>query len=206
MRVMNNTLLVALACMAAAPAFGHEQGDIIVRAGPAQVSPDVSTDAATTGIDVDSNVQLGLTATYMLSPRFGVEILAATPFEHDITANGTTIGSTKQLPPTVSAQWFPMTNAKVQPYVGIGLNYTTFFSEAFNATGQAATGATRLELTDSFGLALEAGMDVQITDKLLLNVAVWKVDINTDVEADGTKIGEVEIDPFAAMVGLGMKF
>jgi outer membrane protein len=104
MRIPNNVLLLAFACAATAPAFGYESGDVIVRAGLAKVSPDVSTDAATTGIDVDNYMQLGLTATWMLSPQFGVELLAATPFKHDISATGTTIGSTRQLPPTISAQ------------------------------------------------------------------------------------------------------
>lgn len=206
MQATNKALLLALTCTATMPAFAYEAGDIIVRAGVAQVSPDVSTDAATSGLDVDSNVQLGLTGTYMVTPQFGVELLAATPFKHDITAGGTTIGSTRHLPPTVSAQWFPLNNPTFQPYVGLGLNYTTFFSEELNATGKVATGANSLSLSDSFGLAVEAGIDVKLNDKLVLNAAVWKIDLNTDVSLDGTKVGELQIDPFAAMIGVGMKF
>ena len=63
MRVTNNALLLALACMAAVPVSGHENGDVVVRAGLAQVAPDVGADAGTTGIDVDNGRQLGLTAT-----------------------------------------------------------------------------------------------------------------------------------------------
>lgn len=207
MKVLHKTLLLTLAVAAASPAFAYDAGNVIVRGGIAQVSPDVSTDANTTGLDVDSNVQLGLTATYMVSPKFGVEVLAATPFEHDITAGGTTIGTTKHLPPTVTAQWFPLDSAsKVQPYLGLGLNYTTFFSEELNATGKAATGANSLSLSDSFGLAVEAGVDVQLTDNIVLNAAVWKIDINTDVSLDGSKVGEVQLDPLAAMIGVGYKF
>ena len=142
----------------------------------------------------------------MLSTCFGVELLAALPFEHDITAAGTRIGSAQQLPPTVSAQWLPPANEAFHPYVDVGLNYTTFFDEEFNATGKAATGANELNLTDSLGLALDAGVDVKVTDRVIVSLAVWKADIDTDVEADDVKIGEVELDPFAAMLGIGLRF
>lgn len=47
---------------------------------------------------------------------------------------------------------------------------------------------------------------MKITDKVVVNIAVWKVDINTDIEANGVKVGEIEIDPFAAMAGIGIRF
>ena len=53
-------LAVCLACAAGA-ASALEAGNVIVRGGLAQVSPDVS-DHTGLKIDVDSNTQLGLTA------------------------------------------------------------------------------------------------------------------------------------------------
>lgn len=206
MQLKTKALLLSLACAAAAPAFAYDAGNVIVRAGLADVMPHVSTDPALNGIDVDNNVQLGLTASYMVNPRFGVELLAATPFKHDITANGTKIGSTRQLPPTLSAQFYPLDNPTFQPYVGIGLNYTLFFDEKLNATGKAATGANSIKLSDSVGAAIEAGVDVKVNDKLIVNASVWKVDINTDVSLDGTRAGKIQIDPLVAMIGLGYRF
>lgn len=206
MQLKTKALLLSLACAATAPAFAYDAGNVIVRAGVAHAMPDVSTDAALTGLDVEDNTQLGLTATYMVTPKFGVELLAATPFEHDITANGTTIGTTKHLPPTVSAQFYPLDNPTLQPYVGAGLNYTMFFSEELNATGKAATGANDVSLSNSVGLALEIGIDVKVSEQLVVNAALWKVDMNTDVSLDGTKAGELEIDPLVAMIGIGYKF
>lgn len=200
MKALQKTLLIAVAAAASAPAFAYEKGDVLVRVGAAMVSPDVSTDAglAPLQLDVDDNTQLGLTATYMLSPKLGVELLAATPFKHDITAGGAKVGQTKHLPPTVSAQFYPLSSPTVQPYVGVGLNYTFFFED------DTVLGDT--ELTDSFGLALEAGVDIKINDKVFVNASVWKIDINTDVKVNGAKAGEVELDPFAAMVAVGFKF
>lgn len=211
MKTLQKSLLIALAA-ASAPAFAYEAGDIIVRAGAVNVSPDATVTGAALApfsLDVEDNTQLGLTATYMISPKIGVELLAATPFKHDIIANaagGAKIGDTEHLPPTVSLQFYPLDHATVQPYVGVGVNYTFFFQDDLNALGQTATGADELDLTNSLGLALSAGVDVKISDKLLVNAAVWKIDINTDVKLDGAKVGEVEIDPLGVMVGIGYKF
>ena len=197
MKALHKTLLLSLAVAASAPAFAYDAGDIMLRVGVAQVSPDVTTDAVLAGVDVESNTQLGLTATYMVTPKFGVELLGATPFKHDITAGGVTIGSTKHLPPTVTAQFYPLDNPTVQPYVGAGLNYTHFWGEDLGGAG----------LTDSVGLALEAGVDIKVADNVYVNAAVWKIDINTDLETPaGVKVGEVQIDPLAAMIAVGFKF
>lgn len=198
MRIKSAALVASILAATAGQAMAYEAGDIVLRAGIATVSPDVTDNTAVGVLDVDDNTQLGLTGTYFVSPSFGIELLAATPFEHDITAAGTKIGSTKHLPPTISAQWYPQVGAKFHPYVGAGLNYTMFFEDDIPGAD--------LELSDSVGLALEAGVDIDITDKLVLNASVWKIDINTDVSVNGTDIGELEIDPFAYMIGVGYKF
>ncbi|MDP2226642.1 MAG: OmpW family outer membrane protein [Moraxellaceae bacterium] len=200
------TLIAALSISNSA--IAHEAGDIILRAGVANVSPDVTDKVAggALSIDVEDNTQIGLTAAYLLTPQFGVQLLGASPFSHDVTAGGTVVGSTKHLPPTVTLQWYPAVSESVHPYVGIGINYTTFWDSELNATGQAATGASKLGLTYSTGLALEAGVDVKMAENIYLNAAVWKVDINTDVKLDGVKVGELEIDPLAFMIGVGYKF
>lgn len=192
-------LLVPLCCLAATPALAYEEGDLILRLGAARVSPDVSGDGMLAGFDVEDDTQLGLSATWMLNPKLGLGLLGATPFKHDLAVTGIKVGETRQLPPTLTVQLFPISSARVQPYVGIGLNYTTFFEEKIAAP-------VELKLTDSFGLALEAGIDIALNDRLLLNVAAWKIDIDTDVKLNGNKLGEMEIDPLAAMVGIGFKF
>lgn len=190
--------LLALTALAQ-PASAYEKNDVIVRAGPAMVTPDVSAGAGLAGLDVDGDTQLGLTGTWMLHPHLGVELLASTPFAHDIALNGNKVGSTRQLPPTLSLQWYPLSNPTVQPYVGVGINHTIFF-DVDNSLG------VNLELSDSTGLALEAGVDVKIGERLYVNAAVWKIDINTDVSINGAKQGELGIDPFTAMLGLGYRF
>ncbi len=198
------TLLAAAVVAASVPAMAYEAGDMMVKAGAINVNPK-SDNIDLTGLNlgqaqISDDTQLGLTFTYMVTPKVGVEVLAATPFEHEVKAGGNEIASTKHLPPTVSAQYYFMDAAsKVQPYVGVGLNYTNFF----DADGAAG------DLKDSWGVAFSAGVNYDLDEKWLINAAVWKIDIDSEIEdspiaaANGA---EVEIDPIVVMIGGGYKF
>lgn len=186
------TLLASAVAVSAMPALAYEAGDIVVKAGIVNVNP--KEDSGIDGVTVGDDTQLGLTATYMVTPQVGVEVLAATPFKHDVRAGGETVATTKHLPPTVSAQYYLMDPAsKLQPYVGLGVNHTFFFDE---------DGIVE-HLGKSWGLAYSAGLNYDIDDKFLANVAVWKIDIDTELNDGGT---DVEIDPLVVMIGAGMKF
>lgn len=189
--------LITLGCLIAGNALAYDAGDIVVRAGVATVDP--AGDGALDGaLDVKSNSQLGLTLTYMLSDDWGVGVLAATPFEHDITVSGKTVGSTKHLPPTVTAQYHFSAGDTVHPYVGLGVNYTEFFSEE-SVLGDLA-------LDSSFGLAAELGADFNFNQHWGANIALWYIDIDTDASLDGAKLATVQIDPWVYNLGLSYKF
>jgi outer membrane protein len=220
--------VVAVAALAlSTAAAAYQPGDWIVRAGYASVNPDDSSNGlklngagvAGTDVGVDNGTALGITASYIFAPHWGVEVLAATPFKHDITVSGlsglgvpdgTTIGSTEHLPPTVSLQYyFADTASAWQPYVGVGVNYTTFFNEKVSSSAKTALGASNLNLDDSIGLAAEIGLDWAVNQNWLVNVSVWKADIKTDASLD-TALGRVNtkvtIDPVVYMVAVGYKF
>ena len=220
-KLLVGTTLTTLACSS----WAYEAGDIIVRAGVANVSPDVSSSellldgGAIVGssANVHGNTQLGLTGVYMLTSDIGIEVLASTPFEHDITADTGALGlgrvgagSTKHLPPTVSVQYYPAAaDSRWQPYVGIGLNYTIFFSENVSNTLEGVLGAGTLDLDSSLGLAVQAGVDYQLSDNLLLNLGIWHVDIDTTANYDfnGTSlVTDVSIDPTVYSFSVGYKF
>lgn len=229
------------AAIVSAQVSAYEAGDIIVRAGLATVAPDESSDGVAipalaisaipgTEAEVDDDTQLGLTVTYMVSNKFGVELLAATPFSHDITANldGYSSGlkvdaaETKQLPPTLSAIYYPMVGngSAFQPYVGVGINYTLFFEEDVDADLEALTGVLaaasgpvpmKLKLDDSVGLALQVGADYALNEKWHLNASVRWIDINTDATftsalGDTITVDDVEIDPWVYQLNVGYKF
>lgn len=211
--------VMAVAVMATSPAVhAFEAGDFIVRAGAVHVAPDDSSDvitvngAAALGADarvgVGSNSQLGIRATYMLTRNLGIGLLAATPFKHTISGEGDIAGlgkvaETKHLPPTLTLQYFPMhSTSAVQPYVGLGVNYTNFFEEK---TAGALEGLD-IELEDSIGVAAEVGLDYMLSDQFGLNAAIWWADIDTEAEVETLDTFDVEIDPMVYMVGFTYKF
>ena len=227
---MNKSLLgaslVALALVAPA-AHAHQPGDFIVRAGAITTAPNESSGdlrfdgnkVAGTKATLTSDTQLGLTFAYMLSDHIGVELLAATPFQHTVGVKGLgggldgKLANIKQLPPTLSLQYYPMEpNSRFQPYAGVGINYTLFFDEDLSSS-RKQQGFSNLKLQDSVGIAGQLGMDYMITDNLLVNASVWYVDIDTKASVNGpTALGysktkvDVEVDPWVYMVGLGYKF
>lgn len=215
MRRLALMVLLGSTCVAA-PAMAHEAGEFFVRVGAVQIEPDASSGSVLGGgVDVDSATGLGFSGTWFATPHIGIELLAALPFEHDIMGTGALkgvdIGSTKHLPPTLSLQYYPLSNSKFQPYIGIGLNYTTFFnSETSTTLDSALAGNTDISLDDSFGVAFQVGADWQLNENWYLNAAVWKIDIETtaDISVNGAKAASVDvsIDPVVFMMGVGYAF
>ena len=202
MKSVTKFALLSAAIVSAPFAMAHEAGDMFVRGGLINVMPDESS----TGLDlgVGNDLQIGLTATYMYSDNVGIELLAATPFTHDVTLAGAgKIGEVSHLPPSLMAQYyFGNAESTVRPYVGAGLNYTVFFDE--ETTGAIA--GTDLDLDNSFGLALQAGVDYNISKNLFVNASLWYMDISTDVKLDGVKSAELDIDPLGFMASVGYTF
>ncbi|MEI8600339.1 outer membrane protein OmpW [Shewanella baltica] len=208
-----STLIAAtlLAAGFSASVSAHQAGDIIVRAGAIVVAPNESSDpVATFGeFKVSNNTQLGLNFGYMLTDNFGVELLAATPFSHDVSLAGVgKIAETKQLPPTLVAQYyFGNSQSVVRPYIGVGVNYTNFYDNEF--TNDLGGALTDLSMTTSWGLAAQAGIDYQVNKNWLVNASVWYAQISSDVKfklsGDTVVIG-TDIDPWVYMVSVGYTF
>ena len=237
---MKKALTIALmAAMAggAVNAQAYEQGDWIMRVGATTVDPDTDSDdinlpgGLVARADVEDDTALGLIPVYMLTNKFGLEVLAATPFEHNINAVGqgaikgveVSAGETKHLPPTVSVQWYPRGGKPGwQPYIGLGVNYTVFFDEEVDGdlvsllgdlTGGAVNDAD-LNLDDSLGFAAQAGVDIPFGDNWAFNLGVWYIDIETEAEINAKANGQsaakvkfdVDIDPWVYNVGIAYRF
>ena len=193
-------------------ATAHQAGDIIVRAGVVTVAPNESSpvvaDIAEFG--VNSNTQLGLNFGYMLTDNLGVELLAASPFSHDVSLGALgKIADTKQLPPTLVAQYyFGDSQSSLRPYVGVGVNFTNFFDSEFTQDAKDL-GLENLSLSNSWGVAAQIGLDYQIDKKWLVNASVWYAKISTDVSFDmGGEhvVVDTDIDPWVYMISLGYTF
>jgi outer membrane protein len=229
-KTMKKTLTLALAAAIAgggAAAQAYEKGDWLVRVGYTVVDPDTNSDdinlpgLPTLEAKVDHAGALGIIPARMLTDHFGLELLAATPFIHDISVKGAgglsvDAGSTKQLPPTLSLQWYPRGGHDGwQPYLGVGVNYTYFFSEDVDRELKGVLGGVlgasraNLELDDSWGLAGQAGIDIPLGDNWGLNLGVWYINIDSTATIR-TDVGnvkfDVEIDPWVYNAGLFVKF
>lgn len=232
---MNKSLLSAslFAVALAAPlAHAHEAGDIIVRAGAITVNPEA--DSSSVKVDqgplsgtnlggkatMSSDTQLGLNFAYMLTNNIGIELLAASPFEHDVKLKGTALsaangklGTLKHLPPTLSVVYYPLeATSPFQPYIGGGINYTWIYDEHVSSEAQS-NGFSNFKAKNSWGLAWQVGADYMLTDNIMLNAQLRYIDINTratvenNAVAPGTRAKvNVDVDPFVYMVGLGYKF
>ena len=198
-----NTLRLALAValgLSATPALAQTAGSWTVGVGAHNVEPKsgngtlVATPLGDLTMDVGTNVRPTITAEYFIKDNLGIEVLAALPFQHDIDVVGVgKVGSTKQLPPTVSLQYH-FGEGKVRPFVGVGVNFTAFFS----TKTEGAIAGTDLDLSNSWGLAGHLGIDFQVSEKGAIRVDYRKIDIDTKVKLNGANLGTsntVNIDP-----------
>lgn len=233
MTLLNRSLVAAgLLALAAGPALAYEEGTWIFRGGVGTVAPKSDNyeevlDGTSLIVDVDNGTSLTLMGTYMFTENWAFDVLASLPFSHDIDATvsnddlGTVtapLAETKHLPPTFSIQYHFSPDANFQPYVGAGVNWTTFFSTDLNSGTAELLGLEKLKLDDSFGLALQIGGDWQLNEKWLLNFDVRYIDIETDAtltilddtvdppESVTGDIGTVEIDPWVYSINIGFKF
>jgi outer membrane protein len=199
---MNNTTAALMTAVGLALAGAAQAGDSspwILRVGAHDVEPKSSNHSV---VNVDAARMLTFNLTRKLDDNWGIEVLAALPFQHDINLNtGGKVADVKHLPPTVSLQYHFAPHAKFRPYVGAGLNATIFFSEHTTALAGAD-----LDLDTSFGPAAQLGMDLDISENWFLNADLRWMDIDTGAKLDGASLGNVAIDPVTFGISVGRKF
>jgi outer membrane protein len=221
--ILSLTLLSILSVSSVAA--DYKAGDFVVRAGATMVAPNSDHSSIMLGgadstmtLTVDDNTQLGLNFLYFYNNNIAVEVLAATPFTHDVTihdknavlgVDGAKLGEVTHLPPTLSALYYFDTSTAFKPYVGLGVNYTIFFDEKFEAAPKSL-GLSNLELDGSFGLSAQLGMDYLLDDNFHINASVRYIDISTDATFDvgGESIGSasIDVDPMVYSLMIGYKF
>jgi outer membrane protein len=136
--------------------------------------------------------------SYFFTPNIAAELVLTYPQKHDIKLNRATIGSVKELPPTLLLQYHFLPGGTFNPYVGAGINYTNFSSVRL---------PTGLSLdSSSVGGALQAGVDIPIADNVVFNVDVKKIWMSTDLKAGGSKLATLNLDPVLVGVGVGWRF
>ncbi|HSI50131.1 MAG TPA: OmpW family outer membrane protein [Ideonella sp.] len=199
--------LIALAAVAAAlaPQFAAAQnsGQWLLRARALYLQSDNSD---STGLDLKINDKAfpEFDVSYFFTPNIATELVLTYPQRHTIRSGDTIIGSLKHLPPTLTLQYHFTGLQALRPYLGAGVNYTRFSSVSFEPAVDAALDPSVKK--NSFGWALQAGVDVPMSSGWLLNFDIKKVQIETDVKSAGTKVGTFKVNPLLIGVGVGKRF
>ena len=216
------TLLLAAAgaaVFASVPAQA-KQGDILVRLRGIVVAPNEKSGSVLPAfpgekVSIDNAVAPEIDVTWMASDHIGFELIAATTKHSASGRKGTTgsigkLASTWVLPPTLTAQYHFLPDAPVRPYVGAGVNYTLFYSEDASGALESTVGQTKVHMSDSFGWAAQAGVDIDLNDRLFLNIDVKYIDIDTTARLSTTAVGvqkvHIDLDPLVFGIGVGMRF
>jgi len=199
MKLITAAIVSASAFMASQAAMAYEAGDVFVRGGVAQTDTG-SGNGNVGGADLNVQSARGFTygAGYLFSDKVGVELNSSEKFEHDLSAAGASGGSVDRLPVNLLVNYYPMggLDSKVQPYVGVGLNYTRFSSEP-----------TGFSIDESYGAIGQAGVDLAVTENIMLNGYVSYADVNSDINLDGAgRVGEVDIEPVTVGGGITYRF
>ena len=196
-------VIAITAGMLAGQAFAQESNWLVraraVHIDPADKSDPVAGTGASDRIGVENKTIPEVDISYFFTPNFAAELVLTYPQKHEVYLDGKSIGTFKHLPPTLLAQYHFTPNKTVSPYVGLGVNWTTF------SKNKLLDGQGSLE-HDSFGLAAQAGIDFKLDRNWSLNVDVKKVQIRSDVLIGGVKASKVKVDPVLFGVGVGYRF
>lgn len=221
--MMRSLLIGATMLMASTEVAMAAQGDWLVRlrgivVAPTENSTDVTQLPAGSRVGVENAVVPELDFTYFLTDNIAAELILATS-PHDIVAEGPIAGlgeiaEVMVLPPTLTLQYHLMPEGDfIRPYVGVGVNYSIFYSQDATDSLVNTLGQTDVDLDDSVGVAFQLGADFPINDRWFLNADVKYIQIDTDATltsvADGettVRTVEVDLDPIVAGVGVGFRF
>jgi outer membrane protein len=229
---MKKTLLVLALTAAFAPTLAFaEAGDWVVRARAVNVSPNEDSDLGKTvnknvanvmspgaELAVSDKVIPELDISYYFTKNIAAELILAVGTRHNVSIHGEAgavvpnqdLGSVNLLPPTLTAQWHFNPDQMIDPYVGAGINYTFMLDRNLKVgTGPLAGSKIKID-RDSWGPALQAGVDINLKDGWLINADVKYVWLDTNVKlntgGNWTKIDSLDINPWVIGIGIGKKF
>lgn len=158
-----------------------------------------NTDSTGLGLTINNKVIPEVDISYFFNKNVAAELILTVPQEHNLESKGTKIGTVEHLPPTLLVQYHFDSNGGAKPYIGAGVNYTRFTRT--DILGGAAT----LD-KDSWGGALQVGVDIPLSKGMYLNFDLKKVYIKSNVYVGTANAGDFKVDPVLFGIGLGWRF
>lgn len=229
LRALPVAAVTAVSLCRLTPALADDVPSNTVRAGMYAIfyhtsSDDLSGPFTPAGLSVDlKNTQTAYFAyVRRLNASFDVELAFGVPPKTEtvgrgpatlgsVPYNGQVIATAKWLAPSALLEYkfFPESSV-LRPYVGVGVNYTSFYDRQVTAAGSAVSGGpTRLSLTSSVGPVGTIGLKYQPRThwQVIVSYSISKVD--SDLKADTA--GEihtthVKFGPQALVVAAGYSF
>jgi outer membrane protein len=143
--------------------------------------------------------------SYFFTKHFAAELILTYPQEHSVNLAGVgKIGTITHLPPTLVFQYHhPIKNSRLEPYIGLGVNFTWITDAKLNAAG------IPLDVTrDSVGFAFQIGADYRISKNVYLNLDYKHINLNPNVKVHdtGARLTNAAVDPDLLSVGVGYRF
>ena len=158
------------------------------------------------GVGITNSIVPELDISYFFTKNLAVElILGVTP--HTIKGTGSLapigkIVSTTALPPTLTLQYHFTDFGAFKPYIGIGVNYTTYFDTTVKNAALAP-----ISIKPSWGVAGQIGFDYMIDQHWGINFDVKKILMEPSVRiAAGAITGNVKINPWIIGAGVTYRF
>jgi outer membrane protein len=180
-------------------------GTIQVRLRAVTVAPDASATITVNGAAIGGSTKVTdsvvpeFDISYFVTDNFSVELIAAVTRHTVSNSIAGRVASVSLLPPTLTAQYHFDPRGPIRPYVGAGINYTTFYD--------ASSALTPIKFSDNFGWVLQAGVDVPVREGYFLNFDVKKLFLNTSINAaGGTVRAKASLDPWLVGMGVGVRF
>lgn len=233
-------LICALSVMAIPSLAMAEAGDIVVRLRATDVAPDESSKLGhitdkTYGAGIanavygspdaelrlDNNTIPEIDFSYYLTKNIAAELILALGTRHDVSVSGSggaltqrSLGSVNMLPPTLTLQWHFRPDETFDPYAGVGLTYMRAMDNSLTAHTTLGNLPIRVE-RNSFGPAVQAGFDINLEKRWLINFDIKKIWADADVKLNAAgaglpggyrKIDSLDIDPWVISIGFGKKF
>ena len=158
-----------------------------------------------------------LAVEYFVSSNLSVETICCVTAHH-VSATGPAALSGANLvdnihivPATFTLKYHLGSAGGIRPYIGAGPTYFIFLHDEAGAGAASALGAAGNHVDDTFGLALQAGLDVPVGDTMLLSVDAKRYFVSPEVHwsnAAGTEVLHTRhnLDPWVLSVGAGFRF
>ncbi|MEY2620447.1 MAG: hypothetical protein RIT26_267 [Pseudomonadota bacterium] len=203
---MKKTMIAAVALSLLAGAAVAQQSPWMVRVRAVQLNMD-NQDGTGLGLGVNDKTIPEVDVSYFLTPNVAAELVLTVPQSQRVHSGALAAdaGTFKHLPPTLMLQYHFTGWQGFKPYVGLGYNYTRISSVNMDPASSALGAKVSLD-NHSTGVAYQVGVDFPIDKQWSVNLDVKKIQIKTQVYADGVSAGTLKLDPMLLGVGLGYRY